>query len=77
MELKKGQSEIGLYIADKMNKRLKEIGLSKNRFVDQFEYGNRPTLWRIFKGYNSSIVTVQRYLNAMGLELKVVPKEYE
>lgn len=77
MEKKKYQSEISLYIADKMKKRLKEIGMSQNRFINQVEFGNRPTLVRIINGYSSSITTVQKYLNAVGLELKVVPKEYE
>lgn len=61
-------------IAKAMKNRLKELGLSQLRFIEQFPYGNRPTLRRILLGYSASTATVDKYLGAMGLEFKIVKK---
>lgn len=65
------------YVAQTFKDRIKELGLSQNRFVNMYaEFTNRPTLQRILRGEGSaSMATVAHYANLLGLEIKFVKKE--
>lgn len=70
------QNDFSRYVAETFNHRLKELGLSKNRFVNtHIEFTNRPTLMRILRGEGgANINTVAHYADLLGLEIIIRPK---
>ena len=67
------------YVASVFKARLKELGLSQYRFVNErTEYANRPTLTRILRGDgSSSISTIAHYADMLGMEIIIRPKEQD
>lgn len=64
------------YAADVFRERLKELGMSKYRFVREFPVGNQGTLQRILDGVGSTNVqTMVYYLDCVGLELTIQKKK--
>lgn len=75
----KFKNDFADYVAQTFNKRLKELGLSKFRFINENnEFSNRPTLTRILRGDGgSNITTVAHYAEMLGLEIIIRPKQTE
>lgn len=64
------------YAAKIFSERLKELGMTKYRFVREFPVGNQGTLQRILDGVGSTNVqTMAYYLDCVGLELTIQKKE--
>ena len=64
------------YAADVFRERLKELGMTKYRFVREFPVGNQGTLQRILDGVGSTNVqTMAYYLDCVGLELTIQKKK--
>lgn len=77
--MKKFQNDFPKYVAQVFKERLKELGLSQYRFInDNVEFANRPTLTRILRGDGgSNIATVAHYADMLGLEIIIRPKQKE
>lgn len=71
------ESDFHKYVSRVFKSRLKELGISANRFIyDNADYANRPTLQRILAGRGSSnINTVAHYAGLLGLEFVLRDKE--
>ena len=64
------------YAADVFRERLKELGMTKYRFVREFPVGNQGTLQRILDGVGSTNgQTMAYYLDCVGLELTIQKKK--
>lgn len=75
--MKKFKNDFPDYVAKVFKERLKEMGLSQNRFVNtHVEFANRPTLTRILRGDGgSNIATVAHYADMLGLEIIIRKKQ--
>lgn len=67
------------YVAKVFNDRLKELGMSRYRFLKIHDGDiNAPTLRRVFRGDGStSLSTISHYCDLLGLEIKIIKKESE
>lgn len=66
------------YVATVFKDRMKELGISGNRFVEEnADFSTRPTLRRILSGKRggSNINTIAHYADLLGLELIIRPKQ--
>lgn len=64
------------YAAEVFRERLKELGMTKYRFVRNFPVGNQGTLQRILDGVGgTNVQTMAYYLDCVGLELTIQKKK--
>lgn len=67
------------YVSKVFKARLKELGLSQNRCVEEIaDFSTRPTLRRIIRGHGSTnINTLAYFCEKLGLEIIIRPKEQD
>lgn len=77
--MRRFQNDFPKYVAQAFKERLKEIGMSQYKFINEHtESANRPTLTRILRGDGgSNIATVAHYADMLGLEIIIRPKQKE
>lgn len=75
--MKKFKNDFSKYVAEKFNERLKELGMSRYRFINSNpDYTNHPTLTRMLQGKGGTYAeTVAHYADLLGLEIIIRKKE--
>lgn len=64
------------YVARVIRDRLQELGITQTQFLNSnaFRSINKPTFNKVIRGEGSTQYrTVNAYLNALGLEIQIVP----
>ena len=75
--MKKFKNDFPKYVAEKFNERLKELGMSRYKFINTYaDYTNHPTLTRMLRGIGgTNIETIAHYAELLGLEIIIRKKE--
>lgn len=63
-------------VAKAIRDRLQELGITQTQFLNSnaFRSINKPTFYRVIQGEGSTQYrTVNAYLNALGLEIQIIP----
>lgn len=64
------------YAAEIFRERLKELGMSRYRFIREFPVSNQGTLERILNGMGgTNVQTMAHYCECIGLELIIQKKK--